>query len=112
MTKNAEEYRLLEVLKHHEKQMFRNDERYATVDESVVREAIWQIESVTAENARLKAELEALKPRPVVRTQLAEILASGATYRFEGDKRANLRFTFHDNVLVKAEVKQADGEWK
>ncbi len=64
---------------------------------------------LVAENVRLRAELEALKPKPVVTTQYGHVVSilSGDYYpmfdalRFDD---CNLKLTFSDGVLVSAEV--------
>lgn len=64
-------------------------------------------EEAQTDNARLNIELEALKPKPVVETRfmLADLTpyTSGILFE-ESTQHSNLKLTFHDGVLVEAEV--------
>lgn len=76
------------------------------------------LHDLQAENARLRAELEALKPKPVVRNCLygVEINPSSINGKYwpeftAGAGLQNLELTFHDGKLVSAKVKNDKGEW-
>lgn len=60
------------------------------------------------ENARLRAELEALKPKPVVESCTAIVTQKYYATRLEFDVVItlgdNLKPTFHDGKLIKAKV--------
>ena len=64
------------------------------------------ISECNAENARLRAELEALRPKPVVTVETNSIKwdSREGTWQFDHHNKDNLKLTFHDGVLHSAEV--------
>lgn len=67
--------------------------------------------SAMEENSRLRAELDAMKPKPVVWEQEYRMGRGFASEEDDGCRDSNLLVCFHDGVLVSAKVKQSDGSW-
>lgn len=63
-----------------------------------------RIEALEAENARLKAELELLRPKPVVKTVTKLATIEGFYDGWDTEENDNLKLTFTDGKLTKAEV--------
>lgn len=68
-----------------------------------------RLQRAEAENARLKAELEQLKPKPVVATGFTSVKIQGSGFYQSPVKdnplpHDNLKLTFHDGKLVEATV--------
>ncbi len=81
--------------------------------------ALWKPsreKELEAENTRLKAELEKYKPKPVVSTSTHRVNIQDEYTMFDlvhiAGHAGDIHLTFHDGKLVKAEVKQPNGEWK
>ena len=69
-------------------------------------EDLIRIHNLQAENAKLRAELESLRPKPVVTYGYMNIAGPNSIsweYSCEGEHN-NLKLTFHDGKLVSAEV--------
>lgn len=74
----------------------------------VVRSKILQ--DLHVENARLRAELEALKPKPVV-TEHYYVFVGYSSLIVVAEERAELKLIKHDGKLVSTKVKNDKGEW-